>query len=76
MFLKKQAIETRPIICGNIARQPGMKLYEHRIVGNLHYADYVMERGFSFGNHQAIDDCAREYVVGAIKNFFDSGMGA
>ena len=76
MFLKKQAIETRPIICGNIARQPGMKLYEHRIVGNLHCADYVMERGFSFGNHQAIDDCAREYVVGAIKNFFDSGMGA
>ena len=75
-YLQRKGVETRPVICGNIARQPGMKLYEHRTVGNLHYADNVMERGFSFGNHQAIDDGAREYVVETIKSFFDSGIGA
>lgn len=75
-YLKRKGVETRPVICGNIARQPGMKLYEHRAVGNLHCADHIMERGFSFGNHQAIDDGAREYVVKTIKRFFDSGMGA
>ena len=75
-YLQRKGVETRPVICGNIARQPGMKLYEHRTVGSLHYADNVMERGFSFGNHQAIDDGAREYVVETIKSFFDSGIGA
>ena len=39
-------IETRPIICGNIARQPGLKLYPHRTQGDLSHASAVMERGF------------------------------
>jgi CDP-4-dehydro-6-deoxyglucose reductase, E1 len=68
-FLNKANIETRPIICGNIAAQPGMKLYEHRVVGDLKYSNRVMKRGFSFGNHQAIDGKARAYVTGKIAEF-------
>lgn len=62
-------VETRPIICGNIARQPAVKLYEHRVHGDLKHASEVMERGFSFGNHQAIDAKARSYVVEQIRSF-------
>ena len=65
-YLHRKGVETRPIICGNIARQPGMQLYEHRSIGDLQHADHVMGQGFSFGNHQAIDEGAREYVVGTI----------
>jgi CDP-4-dehydro-6-deoxyglucose reductase, E1 len=62
-------VETRPIICGNIARQPALKLYEHRVHGDLKHASDVMEHGFSFGNHQAIDATARFYVVEQIGRF-------
>ncbi len=49
---EENGIETRPLICGNIARQPGMKLWPHRIAGDLKHADHVMKSGFSIGCHQ------------------------
>lgn len=67
--LNAGGIETRPIICGNIARQPALQHYEHRTVGELTNANTVMNRAFSFGNHQAIDDGARRYVVEQIGRF-------
>lgn len=68
-FLNKLNIETRPVICGNIAEQPAMHIYKHRVVGNLGHSGAVMHRGFSFGNHQAIDATARAYVTEAIAEF-------
>jgi CDP-4-dehydro-6-deoxyglucose reductase, E1 len=73
--LEAAHVETRPIICGNIARQPGMKLYPHRVVGDLAQASRVMDRSFSFGIHQSVDDAAREYVSGHIRQFL-KGRGA
>jgi CDP-6-deoxy-D-xylo-4-hexulose-3-dehydrase len=67
--LNRAGIETRPIICGNIARQPALQLYPHRTVGTLAHADGVMERAFSFGNHQAICDRARAYIADQIAAF-------
>lgn len=67
--LNADAIETRPIICGNIARQPAMGLYPHRVVGGLEHASQVMAGAFSFGNHQAIDENARTYVADRIRAF-------
>jgi CDP-6-deoxy-D-xylo-4-hexulose-3-dehydrase len=71
-FLNKMGIETRPIICGNIALQPAIKKYPHRVVGNLSNSTIVMQRGFSFGNHQSINKPARDYVVEAINSFLKS----
>lgn len=67
--LNAAAIETRPIICGNIARQPAMAMYPHRTLGAMPHADAMMTRAFSFGNHQAIDPGARAYVVERITSF-------
>lgn len=67
--LNAAGIETRPIICSNIARQPALQHYEHRVAGEMANADAVMNRAFSFGNHQAIDDGARRYVVEHIEGF-------
>jgi CDP-6-deoxy-D-xylo-4-hexulose-3-dehydrase len=67
--LNAAGIETRPIICGNIARQPALQHYEHRTIGTLANANAVMNRAFSFGNHQAMDDGARRYVVLQIEGF-------
>jgi len=71
-YLNKRGIETRPIICGNIALQPAIKKYSHRIVGDLDNATTIMTRGFSFGNHQSINKPARDYVVEAINSFLYS----
>ena len=73
--LKQANIETRPIICGNVAAQPGLQLYPHRAVGDLAQANRVMARGLAIGNHQAIDDAARGYVVETIHHFMrDRGV--
>jgi len=67
--LEENGVETRSIICGNIARQPGMKLYQHRISGDLPHANHVMGAGFSFGNHQAIGPEALDHIQSVINNF-------
>ena len=63
------AADDGPIICGNIARQPGLKMYPHRVHGDLRHASAVMDRGFSFGNHQHIDDAARAHIADSIDSF-------
>lgn len=68
-YLQSQGIETRPIICGNIAAQPAFKMFDHRIVGDLKNANYIMKRSFSFGNHQFICKEAWEYVTHHVKSF-------
>jgi CDP-6-deoxy-D-xylo-4-hexulose-3-dehydrase len=67
--LASRGVETRPVICGNIARQPALKLYEHRAPTPLPHADAVMRRGFSFGSHQALTAQARQHVVDSIAEF-------
>ena len=67
--LATRGVETRPVICGNIARQPAMDLFEHRVPAPLPHADAVMRRAFSFGNHQALGDAARHHVVDSISEF-------
>lgn len=68
-YLGDHGIETRPIICGNIARQPAISKFNHRISGDLGNADLVMDRGFSWGNHQFINNDARQYILDVIDKF-------
>jgi len=57
-------IETRPIVAGNISKQPVMKDYKFS-AGDLENADYLMENSFSLPCHQSLDE-------GAIKHMIDS----
>jgi CDP-6-deoxy-D-xylo-4-hexulose-3-dehydrase len=70
-YLEHKNIETRPIICGNIAAQPAMKLFKHRVHGTLENATRVMRSGFSFGNHQFIDKDHLAYMADAISKFME-----
>lgn len=58
----KNGVETRPIICGNIARQPGMKLWPHRVIGTLKNADVIMESGYALPCHQGMTDEDCDYI--------------
>lgn len=60
--LNLKGIETRPIICGNVALQPAMKLFPHRVVGELRFATEIMNNGFSIGCHHAMGDEHIAYI--------------
>ena len=71
-YLKEHQIENRPLIAGNIAEQPAMKLYQHRVSGDLRESHRLMTHGFTFGNHQEVDGAARAYVFDVITRFLKS----
>ena len=73
-YMQKHHIETRPIIAGNMAKHPAFKLYPHRIGGDLSQANTIMQKGFAFACHHAVDQKAREYVVETIGQFIDSAV--
>jgi CDP-6-deoxy-D-xylo-4-hexulose-3-dehydrase len=53
--LEKNGIETRPLVCGNFAEQPAMKLFPSR-KGNLSNSEYIMRNSFYIGIHPQMDD--------------------
>lgn len=71
-FLQKNGVETRPIIAGNIARHPAMKMFVHRVSGSLENCDIIMNRGFAIGCHQAITPHQQEYVTDVFDQFMKS----
>lgn len=71
-YLQKHGIETRPIIAGNMARHPALKMFEHKVSGTLENCDKIMKQGFAIGCHHAIDQAAREYVANILDNFMKS----
>lgn len=68
-FLALKKIETRPIMAGDITKQPVMKLFNHRISGKLKNSELIMNNGFFFGNHQDIGEEEREYISDCILDF-------
>lgn len=73
-YLKSKNIETRPIIAGNMARHPALKMFEHRVHGEMTNCNIIMERGFAIGCHQSICEQARNYVVECVDQFMQ-GQG-
>lgn len=67
--LREHEIETRPIICGNMARQPGLAQVPHRIAGNLSGADKIMDCGLLWGLHPMMTEHDLEYVANAVLEF-------
>lgn len=67
--LEAHGVETRPIICGNMARQPVMKKYPHRVVGDLFNATEVMLNGLSIGCHQEITENEVDFIAETVKGF-------
>lgn len=69
-FLEKNGIETRPIISGNMARQPVMQKIKHRISGKLVNAELAHDNGFCIGVHPGIGETERNYIRFKMQEFF------
>jgi dTDP-4-amino-4,6-dideoxygalactose transaminase len=70
--MRSRGIEMRPLNAGNIAVQPAIKRYPHRVVGELPNANDIMKNGFTFGNHQHVSPKARDYITTSLNAFVES----
>jgi len=70
--LEKNGVETRPIIAGNMALQPAVKMYSHRIYGNLNNCTHVMNSGLAVASHQSLDDLSLKHIVNTIDSFMQT----
>ena len=68
-YLESNGIETRPIVCGNITLQPAIKMYKHRIYGQLKNASYVMKNGIAIACHQSLSNEGLSHIINTISNF-------
>lgn len=69
-YLDSKGIGCRPVMGGNLLRQPAYKDIEHRVIGNLDGANAIHERGLWIGVYPGITDEMREYQVKTIKEFY------
>lgn len=70
-FLEEKGIETRPIMAGNFAQQPAIKLFNYQISGKLTNSEKIMSQAFLFGNHQGIGRKEKKYIVDCFEEFFN-----
>jgi CDP-6-deoxy-D-xylo-4-hexulose-3-dehydrase len=68
--LEASGIETRPIVAGNMARQPAFRHFPHRIAGDLSVADAVASRGVYWACHPTMSEGEVDQVIGAVRRFF------
>ena len=73
-YLNKNGIETRPVVSGNLAKQPVTKLYPHRVSGGLENVNYIMNNSFSIGCHQNITYDEINYIHMKIKKFLKKDL--
>jgi|DEB19_MinimDraft_3_1074340.scaffolds.fasta_scaffold11615_2 CDP-6-deoxy-D-xylo-4-hexulose-3-dehydrase len=69
-FLEENGVETRPVVAGNLARQPAMSNFPEISYDDLSNSDYVHNNGFYIGIHPEIDEAKIAKVANVIDRFF------
>jgi CDP-6-deoxy-D-xylo-4-hexulose-3-dehydrase len=67
--LNERGIETRPILAGNIARQPAYRDIPFRVPGPLTRTDDLMDHAFFFGVYPGLLEEERDYIASSIEDF-------
>jgi CDP-6-deoxy-D-xylo-4-hexulose-3-dehydrase len=67
--LEAAGIETRPLVAGNLARQPAMKKVKHRVAGPLTGADFLHTNALYVGLHPGLTDDQVGYLPQVLAGF-------
>jgi CDP-6-deoxy-D-xylo-4-hexulose-3-dehydrase len=69
-YLDSNGIGNRPIMAGNILRQPAYRNIEHHVIGNLSGANEIYERGIWIGVFPGIAPDMRDYQIEMVRSFY------
>ncbi|MEW6302172.1 MAG: DegT/DnrJ/EryC1/StrS aminotransferase family protein [Verrucomicrobiota bacterium] len=67
-FIRQQGIESRPLISGNLLRQPFLKRYY--VPSEFPNADYIHANAFYIGNNQFVNDDRLDVLEKLMRQFF------
>ncbi len=67
--LESSGVETRPIVAGNLGRQPAACMFEDLRAGSLPGADIVHDRGFYVGLSPFFENAAMDRLTDCIEKF-------
>jgi len=73
-FLEDRKVATRQLFGGNLVRQPAYRDIEHRRIGALERADYVMDNVFWVGVYPGLDAQRLDYMLEAFHDGAAAGM--
>ena len=68
-YLEAEGIETRPIVTGNILRQPASRLFEEFRQGAFPGGDAVHDRGLYLGLSPMASDASMDRLIGCLGKF-------
>ena len=69
-YLHQEGIDTRPLFCGNVTRQPYMQGRKYKVSGSLFNSDKILEDSFWIGCHPALTTEQLDYACSKIEAFF------
>lgn len=69
-YLTKKGIESRPIIAGNLLKQPFLKSFS--VSDKFPNADFIHTNGFYIGNNQFVNKKRLDYLKRALDDFFQN----
>jgi CDP-6-deoxy-D-xylo-4-hexulose-3-dehydrase len=70
-YLEACGVETRPVVAGNLARQPSVARHPRVLSGDLPGADAVDRRGFYLGLASEDDEAGTAYVGEVLRGFVE-----
>jgi CDP-6-deoxy-D-xylo-4-hexulose-3-dehydrase len=70
--LENSGIETRPVLAGNILKQPAYRKLDHKVIGELTNTERVLQNGFIVGVHPNLSDEDIEHMSETFSSFFRS----
>ena len=68
-YLNSYSVGTRLLFAGNLIRQPYMKNYKYKVVGDLKNSNIIMERTFWVGLYPGLEKKHLTYITKKIENF-------
>lgn len=71
IWLETHNIETRPVLAGNIIRQPGYQDIPFKIIGSLKGSDAIMQRAICVGIHPGLTFVQLDYIVEKFNEFIN-----
>ncbi len=70
-YLDGKGIGNRPIMGGNLLRQPAYRNIEHHVIGDLHGANRIHEQGLWIGVFPGITPDMRDWQIEVIGSYFN-----